>query len=196
MGNDHKNNPVLRRICRTNAWFMNLIPKMDQLSTVPLKYQWLNGPMRNSLIKSSKPLFLGWCFILDGMNYPTTNATKGPTALRQLVLGRQSCWSSKRCLRQTFNPQLPHSQEFLAKVAPRNFLHHGFRIFFLTTNIWWTKSQQNHKESTFILFFHVFLHNLMMFFKLFLGFNFHQINYIRGTLWHVISKILTCSYMF
>jgi len=31
-------------------------------------------------------------------------------------------------------------------------------------------------------FFHVFLHNLMMFFKLFLNFNFHHINYIRGTL--------------
>ena len=41
--------------------------------------------------------------------------TDAPTALRQLVLGRQSCWSSKRCLRQTFKPQLPHSQEFLAQ---------------------------------------------------------------------------------
>ena len=112
------------------------------------------------------------------MNYP---ATQGPTALRQLVLGRQSCWSSKRCLRQTFNPQLPHSQEFLAKVAPRNFCITDFGFSHVTIQHLMDKKSTKPQRVN-VHFFHVFLHNLMMFFKLFLNFNFHQINSMRNTM--------------
>ena len=40
--------------------------------------------------------------------------SKTPAAVWQ-EMGWHSCWSSKRCFKQTFKPQLPHWQEFLGR---------------------------------------------------------------------------------